>query len=65
MTVSCTAHAVAATWLTARNDSYPHHDAHSVRNLEICEVPGNRDSTVLGPSVRVLVGLLRRSVSTQ
>ncbi|MGC4029157.1 MAG: beta-ketoacyl synthase N-terminal-like domain-containing protein [Steroidobacteraceae bacterium] len=33
-----------------------------VRNIEIHEVPGNHDSMVLEPNVRVMVGLLKRSV---
>jgi thioesterase domain-containing protein len=34
-----------------------------VRNIEIHEVPGDHDGMVLEPNVRVLVGLLRRSIS--
>ena len=33
-----------------------------VKSLEIYEVPGNHDSMVLEPNVRVLVNLMRRSM---
>jgi len=33
-----------------------------VRNIEVFEVPGNHDSMVLEPNVRVMVSLLRRSL---
>ena len=33
-----------------------------VRNLDVFEVPGNHDSMVLEPNVRVMVAKLRRSM---
>ena len=33
-----------------------------VRNLEVVEVPGNHDSMVLEPNVRVLVSSIRRAI---